>query len=81
MTHANLKKQVITEIEKADTRVLKLIHAMLKANKEVDFWNELPEQVKRDVEAATKEAESGLGKTHEAVMSKYQKWLTNNLVT
>jgi hypothetical protein len=76
MTHANLKKQVITEIEKADTRVLKLIHAMLKANKEADLWDELPEQVKRDVIAATKESELGLGKTHEVVMAKYQKWLT-----
>lgn len=76
MTHANLKKQVITEIEKADTRVLKLIHAMLKANKEADLWDELPDQVKLDVEAAVKESELGLGKPHHEVMSKYQKWLT-----
>ncbi|MBP9186359.1 MAG: hypothetical protein KBE91_03035 [Bacteroidia bacterium] len=76
MTYANLKKQVLTEIEKADTRVLKLIHAMLKANQEVDLWDELPDKVKRDVDAAIKESELGLGKTHQEVMSKYQKWLT-----
>ena len=76
MTYANLKKQVLTEIEKADTRVLKLIHAMLKANQEVDLWDELPDKVKRDVDAAIKESELGLGNPHQEVMSKYQKWLT-----
>lgn len=76
MTYANLKKQVLTEIEKADTRVLKLIHAMLKANQEVDLWDELPDKVKRDVDAAIKESELGLGNAHQEVMSKYQKWLT-----
>ncbi len=76
MTYTNLKKQVLTEIEKADMRVLKLVHAMLKANQEADLWDELPEQVKRDVGAAIKESDLGLGKPHDVVMAKYQKWLT-----
>lgn len=76
MTYTNLKKQVLTEIEKADMRVLKLVHAMLKANQEADLWDELPEQVKRDVGVAIKESDLGLGKSHEVVMAKYQKWLT-----
>lgn len=46
MTHASLKKQVLAEIERADTKMLKLVHAMLKANEESDFWDEIPTQVK-----------------------------------
>lgn len=76
MTHASLKKQVLAEIERADTKMLKLVHAMLKANEESDFWDEIPTQVKRDVDAAIKESEKGLGKPHQEVMAKYKKWLT-----
>lgn len=43
-------------------------------NKDVDFWNELPEHVKHDVESAMKESDLGLGKTHEAVMFKYHQY-------
>lgn len=44
-------------------------------NKEVDFWIELPEHVKYDVESAIKESNLGWGKTHQAVMFEYQKWV------
>ncbi len=76
MTNATLKKEVLAEISKADTRVLKMVHAMLQANKEYDFWEDIPEQVKKDVDLAIKESEKGLGKSHEEVMLKYKKWLT-----
>jgi hypothetical protein len=76
MTNATLKKEVLAEISKADIRVLKMVHAMLQANKEYDFWDDIPEPVKKDVDLAIKESEEGLGKSHEEVMLKYKKWLT-----
>jgi hypothetical protein len=76
MTNAVLKKEVLAEIDKADPHILKMVHAMLKANKQYDFWEDLPETVKKDVATAIKESEKGLGRPHEEVMPKYKKWLT-----
>lgn len=76
MTNAVLKKEVLAEINKEDPHMLKIVHAMLKANKQYDFWEDLPETVKKDVETALKESEKGLGKTHEQVMLRHKKRLT-----
>ena len=76
MTNATLKKEVLAEISKADVRVLKMVHAMLQANKEYDFWEDLPEDVKKDVDMAIKESDKGLGKPHAEAMLKHKKWLT-----
>ncbi|MES2558687.1 MAG: hypothetical protein V4590_03040 [Bacteroidota bacterium] len=76
MTNATLKKEVLAEIAKADPYLLKMVHAMLKANKQYDFWDDLPAEVKKDVDAALKESGKGLGKSHDEVMLKHKKWLT-----
>lgn len=76
MTNATLKKEVLAEIAKADTHILKMVHAMLQANKQYDFWEDLPQEIKKDVEKALIESSKGLGKSHEEVMLKYTKWLT-----
>ncbi|MES2779568.1 MAG: hypothetical protein V4651_06675 [Bacteroidota bacterium] len=76
MTNATLKKEVLAEIANADMHILKMVHAMLKANKQYDFWEDLPDQVKKDVAIALKESDKGLGKSHDEVMLKHKKWLT-----
>ncbi|MEX8548259.1 MAG: hypothetical protein V5804_11715 [Mucilaginibacter sp.] len=38
---------------------------------EFDFWDELPESVKNEVEESIIAADKGLGKPHEEVMKKY----------
>lgn len=43
--------------------------------KTVDFWDELDEEVKADVEEAIKQLERGEGIPHEKVMKRYKKWL------
>ena len=73
---ASLRKDVKKYIETADGRVVKMVHAMLEADKQTDFWDELPTSVKADVKTALKQSEHGKGKPHREVMKKYKKWNT-----
>ncbi len=50
-----------------------MIQAILQVHLEHDFWYDLPEEVKNDVEEAIKESDRGEGKTHEEVMKEYTK--------
>jgi hypothetical protein len=71
-TVATLRKDVKKYIETADNRVVKMVHAMLAADKETDFWDELPSIVKADVKSALKQSDEGKGKSHNEVMKKYK---------
>ena len=75
-TVTSLRRDVKKYIETADDRVVKMVHAMLEADKETDFWDELPASVKADVKVAIKQSEQGKGKPHSEVMKKYKKWIT-----
>ena len=54
---ATLRKDVKKYIETADGRVVKMVHAMLEADKQTDLWDELPTTVKADVKIALKRSE------------------------
>lgn len=41
----------------------------------VDFWEELPNKIKADVDEALLQSKAGIGKTNNEVMKKYKKWL------
>ena len=75
-TVTSLRKEVKKYIETADDRVVKMVHAMLEADKQADFWDELPASVKADVKIALKQSEEEKGKPHKEVMKKYKKWST-----
>ena len=53
--------------------MLKIVHAILEADVNEDFWHELPSSVQQNIHTAINQSEQGLGKTHEAVMDKYKK--------
>jgi hypothetical protein len=76
MTNATLKQEVLAKIEQADVHTLKILNAILDTNAQYDFWDDLPDSVKQDVEAAIKESDLGLGKPHQEIMLKYKKWLS-----
>ncbi|MFN8256553.1 MAG: hypothetical protein U0W24_12730 [Bacteroidales bacterium] len=67
---ANLH-QLIDAIE--DNKVLNSIYILLtrqlSVNESVDFWDELPEDVKNDIEEAIKEAERGEIFSHQSVVN------------
>ena len=75
-TVAALRKNVKKYIETADDRVVKMVHAMLEADKKTDLWDELPVHVQKDVQEAIRQSAAGKGKPHKEVMKKYSKWLT-----
>jgi hypothetical protein len=76
MSIAALKKEVKKNIDKADERVLKMINALLLADQEEDWYNELPDEVKVDLDISLQQEKEGLLTPHADVMKKYKKWHT-----
>ena len=71
-----LRKQVKKYIDEADDKTVQMVYAMLEAEHQYDFWDELPDNVKEDIDEAIKQADAGKLLSHEEVMKKYKKWLT-----
>ena len=71
-----LRKQVKKYIDKADEKSLLMVSAILEIDQQEDIWDELPDQVKADVEEALKQSAKGDGRPHSEVKKKYDKWLT-----
>jgi len=76
MSIATLKKEVKKNIDKADERVLKMVNAMLLADQEKDWYDELPIEAKASIERSLDDLKNGRIISHEAAMKKYSKWLT-----
>ncbi len=71
-----LRKQVKKYIDEAEDKTVQMVYALLEAEQQYDFWDELPEGVKADIDEAIRQADAGELIPHEEVMKKYQKWLT-----
>ena len=71
-----LRKHVKKYIDKADENSLRRVQAILEIDQEKDFWDELPDHVKNDVDEALQQSERREGKPHAEVMKKYNKWRT-----
>jgi hypothetical protein len=71
-----MKKQVKQYIDTADEKVVKMVHAMLEAHADEDWWSGMPANVKADLDAALKESANGKVVPHEIIQQRYKKWLT-----
>ena len=69
-----MRKEVKQYIDSADEKVVKMVHAMLEVDAENDWWDEMPDNVKADVEAALAEADRGELIPHEEIKKRYSKW-------
>jgi hypothetical protein len=67
----NIREEVQHYLENADDRMLKIVHAILEADAEEDFWDELPTTLQDNIQTAIMQSEQGMGKSHSEVMSKY----------
>jgi hypothetical protein len=76
MSNAEMRKKVKKYIDEADDHVVKLVYSMLEADREADWWDDLPASVQKSILKAEKELKEGKGIPHEVVMKKYSKWLT-----
>jgi predicted transcriptional regulator len=71
-----MRKDVKKYIDTADGKVVKMMHAMLEVDAEADWWDEMPDNVKADVEEAIRQADRGETIPHDEVKKKYSKWFT-----
>jgi hypothetical protein len=62
-------------VDTADLKVVKMIHAMLEADADDDWWDSVPDKVKEDVEAALIESENGIVIPHAEIKRRYKKWI------
>ena len=70
-----MRQEVKKYIDTADDKVVKMMHAMLEVDADSDWWDEMPDKVKADVEGALIESQKGQVITHEAAQKRYNKWL------
>ncbi|SFQ17367.1 hypothetical protein [Parafilimonas terrae] len=66
---ATLREEVKSMIDAADEKTLRMMHAMLEVDS-ADWWNEMPEEIKSEIQESIKQADSGEGLTHEEAMKK-----------
>ena len=58
-----------------DHEVLYAVQELLSSQPSVDFWDELPEEVKKSIEIGVKQAENGEVIPHEEVMKRLEEKL------
>ncbi len=70
-----LREQLHQYIDQMDERFLKVVHAMVEAYsaEEKDFWDELSEEQKAQIEQSRKEHREGKGIPHKDVMDEFRK--------
>lgn len=68
-----MREEVKKYIDTADEKVVKMMHAILEADADEDWWHSMPENVKADVGAALEESKKGQLTTHEEIKKRYQK--------
>ena len=76
MSSAEMRKKTKKMLDEADDRMVKMVHAMLEADKEDDWWDDLPKEVQDSIDKAIAELDAGKGIPHDVVMKKYKKWFT-----
>lgn len=69
-----LREELKEQINNADERTLRLIHAIIGADK--DCWDETGSEEKASINRGIKDSNEGKASTHEEVKKKYTKWLS-----
>jgi hypothetical protein len=76
MSTVEMRKKAKKYLDEADDHVVKMVFSLLEADREHDWWDDLPASVQKSIIKAEKELKEGKGIPHEVVMKKYSKWLT-----
>lgn len=68
-----LKQNIIQSLDQADEKVLRMIQSILQIEQEHDFWDDLPKEIRDEVDEALLQTDKGIikGKPHDEVMKKY----------
>ena len=70
-----LRKQVQKYVALADEKSLRIVQAILEIEQENDWWDNMPDNVRKSVEIAIKESDEGQTLPHDEVMKMYKQWL------
>ena len=71
----DIRKEVKKYIDKADDRMVTIIHAMLKAdNEQADWWDDITEGERASIDKGLRELEEGRGIPHELLVKKHPEW-------
>ena len=70
-----LRTEIKHYIDEADTRMIKVIHAMLEADRQDDWWDDISADERAGIVEGMLQMETHRGIPHEEVMKKYNKWL------
>jgi len=71
-----LRQEVKKYIDHADEKVVKMVYAMLETDAETGWWDEMPDEIKAELEESITQANNGQTTTHEQVKKKYPQWFT-----
>ena len=71
-----LRSEVKNYIDKADVHVLKMMRAMIKADNEDDWWDELEEEEKKSIERGLGDLKKGKTMLHDEVIKKHSEWFS-----
>ena len=71
-----LRQEVKKYIDDADEHVVKMVYAMLKADSEADWWDELEEEETASIERGLDDLKNGRVISHKEVMKQYPQWLS-----
>ena len=72
----DLKKVIKDHIDHADERMLRLVRAIFEADQQEDWWDELTDEQRKDIDEGIRQGENGETIAHEEMMKKHSKWLT-----
>jgi hypothetical protein len=75
ITEKIMRSEVKKYIDTADLKLVKMMHAMLEVDADNDWWDAMPNSVKKDVDAAIKESDKGQVIPHAEIKKRYQKWI------
>lgn len=71
-----LKREVKEYLNHSDERMIRVVHAMLKADNDTDWWDETTDVQRASIERGIKDMENGNTIPHEEMVKVYSKWLT-----
>jgi hypothetical protein len=77
-THTGkIDRQIINYLSYLSEKKKKAVLSVVKtfAEETVTLWDLMPEEVQQGVEKGIAQSKKGMGKSHEEVMMKYNKWL------
>jgi predicted transcriptional regulator len=71
-----LRQEVKKYVDHADENVVRMMYAMLETNAEASLWEDMPDEIKAELEESLAQSGKGQTMTHEQVKKKYPQWFT-----